>query len=255
MKKVFCAVMLAVLSLTVSFEALELGYSSGLFSVVRAEAARAKTRAKSKKKTQTAQTNTETAYQWEFGALSKSLYELAQRIADYNKCAFETKVTKREREEWGGNDRLNRCWAKDKTIVAGTIDAKGVCFAYYIHTGDPEMTFTGGIKVGASTSTLEKYFEQPLNKIGWSAELLANAGFASKASGVCFLCEAGMGENLRILYKNGKITEIEWYFIDDERPFLARTANFVSKKEQEFGLSRGFLGQLHEKMKREGMPQ
>lgn len=245
MKKFLCLLSLFVFSLTISSELLAFSYEGSDFPTVRLAATRTRKRTTTKKKTtkkqtKTTQTNTSNSYQWEFGELSTTLNNMAQNIANYNKYVFETKLTKQERD-LGGEDGMygpglsdelyNRVWAKDKTIVAGyeLVDRKGKNYAHYIHTSDPEIIFAGGIRVGASTSVLEKYFRKPLNKIGWSERKILGE--------ICFLSESDFGECLRILHRNGRITEIEWCFWDGSSPKVKRTYDFVARKHREMGLS------------------
>lgn len=176
---------------------------------------------------------------WEM--LAKSLSDLAQRIVTHNKFIYETKFTKKERAvdengpaglvdeyEKGFADELyNRVWAKDKTLVIGceNINDEGNNHAYYINTSDPLLYFAGNIRVGADIGVIEKFFGAPVSSL------------SDKQGEITLLPESDWGECVRILYKDNKITELEWYFSDSTRPSVERTAQVVSEKKSEIGLS------------------
>ena len=173
--------------------------------------------------------------------LSKSLSDLAQRIATHNKFIYETKFTRKERAvdedspaglvdeyEKGFADQLyNRVWAKDKTLVIGCedIDNEGTNYAYYINTSDPLLYFAGNIRVGADIGVIEKFFGASVSSL------------SEKPGEITLLPESDWGECVRIQYKDNKITELEWYFNDTTRPSVERTAKVVRDKKSEMGLS------------------
>ena len=167
------------------------------------------------------------AERWE--VLAKSLSGLAQRIATHNKFIYETKLSDSERT---GDEIYTRIWAKDKTLVVGceSMSDEGRNYAYYINTSDPEIFFAGNIRAGADIGVIEKFF-------GTSVNYLSSQSQSGKKGEITLLPETGYGDCFRILYKDNKITELEWYFLDSARPSLERVAQVVGEKKSEMGLS------------------
>lgn len=93
--------------------------------------------------------------------LMKDVRRLANKIAKNNKPAFEAKLTKREI----GSDILwNRVYAKDKTLVFAFAGKNKAFEGVYLVTSDPNFVFSGGIRVGASTKVLERFFSEYYEK-------------------------------------------------------------------------------------------
>lgn len=162
---------------------------------------------------------------WEL--LTKSLSDLAQKIATHNKFIYETRLSNSERT---GDELYNRVWAKDKTLVIGceNMSDEGHNYAYYINTSDPEIFFAGNIRVGADTVVVEKFFGTSINYL---------SSKSGKKGEITLMPDGDWGDCVRLQYRDGKITELEWYFMDSSRPSLERVAELVGEKKNEMGLS------------------
>ncbi|NLL37645.1 MAG: hypothetical protein GX256_09025 [Fretibacterium sp.] len=159
----------------------------------------------------------------------KSLRQLADEITLYNKPAFTTKFTHEERFNdyadfpeaiWSG------VWAKDKTIVGGWAGSNKKFQPDLFITIDPELTFAGGIHVGASTNVLEKFFDAPLEQISYKP-------------GMCWTGdEFGGGEGFVIFYENGVITEV--FSTWGHTPYSDKSGAFIKKMISQLGFSLDF---------------
>ena len=172
----------------------------------------------------------DTSARWE--AFARSLSDLAEKIATHNKPVFETKFTQQERRDTP-SEIWSRVWAKDKTLVIGAADRSKNFYAYYMETRDPDLVFAGGIRVGADIGVLEKYLGAPLRQQEENHVIKMTPGEIS------LFLESDFGDDVNIRHKGGKITELEWEFLDVERPFSEKTLTFVNKKKAEMGLSAG----------------
>ncbi|MBQ7578194.1 MAG: hypothetical protein IJT21_08020 [Synergistaceae bacterium] len=176
----------------------------------------------------------------------QDVLKLANNIAAFNKPIFETKLTRQERKWFDmGDDEgeytpiiYNRIWAKDKTLVLGGARSDKKFHASSFITVDPEIKFTGGIHVGASTRVLEKFFGKSLasmtqnNNGVTSVELMVNDATEPP------LCD------VRIIFKNGVITMIKFDSsldmretgqIADKWMFAKSTMSFARKQAQKMG--------------------
>lgn len=176
---------------------------------------------------------------WE--TLMISLYDLARKIIANNKPAFEQTLTKSERtiEGWDSGVFYFRVWAKDTTIVVGSGDKKKKFYPDYIQMRDPEMIFVGGIRVGASVNVLEKFFGASLKQLTQDA---IEVGGKPQNGEILFLPENDVDPCVRILHKDGKITEIESFSNDMDRPaFTKKVEAFVRQRKIEMSLAKGWL--------------
>ena len=114
------------------------------------------------------------AYNKKAEVLLKEIQAFADKIAAYNKPAFEAKLTKKEREyeEWGDEGTSlsfimwNRVYMKDKTCVFASAGKNKKFTASYFATTDPAFVFGSNIRVGAGTKVLENYFGDTVKNIG-----------------------------------------------------------------------------------------
>ena len=119
------------------------------------------------------------AFQHKMESLQKEIQALAFKIAEFNKPAFESQLTKKERsyeELYENPDNLNRkyvspivwnrVWAKDKTVVWGEAAKDKKFKAVDFVTVDPELVFSKVIRVGATTKDLERFFNDSISNIG-----------------------------------------------------------------------------------------
>ena len=179
---------------------------------------------------------------WE--RLNESIMRLAEQIAQNNKPAFETRLTKKERsydDDYFGTGMttavFSRIWAKDKTIVSGWANADKNFHAEFIATTDPLMNFAGGIRVGANVKVLEKFFHASLNEI---REKDVNGNYIHGNNIVYGGSESDSDLwCVYISYKNGVITEINamnkaWpggFLV----PFPSRVEAFYKKMRRQLG--------------------
>ena len=151
-----------------------------------------------------------------------SLNKLGNQVVAHNKHAFETKYQAWEDEE--PYTMWSRVWAKDKTIVTALAGKDKKFISNSLTTADPNMVFAGGIKVGASTAVLEKFFKAPLRQIAYRPGVIyapAESDFDA--------------ENFYIFYgKDGKITEIraEWGVFHGRSD---KTEKFIEKMRKQLG--------------------
>lgn len=162
----------------------------------------------------------------------------AQKIVDYNKPAFEVKLTKQERyynDEFFGTGTspviYKRVWAKDKTIVTGWATANKKFHADYIETIDPDVIFMGGVHVGGSIRDLEKLFGTSINAINESTKTGIIYGSSQSEEPWWTL----------ITHKNGIITEIRSQRVDEwpggfPIPDSSKANNFMVNKRRQMGI-------------------
>lgn len=168
--------------------------------------------------------------------LISDVQKLADKIAAFNKPAFEAQLTKKEREYWDmGFDEdevlispvlWSRVWVKDKTLVFGMAKKDKKFRATYFATTDPEFVFLGGIRVGASIKTLEKFF-------GVSVDVLKDEGIKGDLIiGPQFDGTDGKWATIFIVYNKGLITEITADFTNDESSsvYSKKAGNFAKDK-------------------------
>ncbi len=166
-----------------------------------------------------------------------SLADTARKILNYNKPAFEVKLTKDDRKytiEGTSRRRLarslwNRVCAKDKTLVvgAGNNDPANTVPCYFV-TEDPELIFVGGIRVGASVKVLEKFFGKSINNMN---------DYGDDTHILWGTADEDWSDGYRITHENGIITRIETNGWSRDEPITDRTKNFVKKKAAELGIS------------------
>ena len=171
---------------------------------------------------------TDQSVNWE--TIRDSIIAVGRNILTYNKPAYETKLTQQERRisKRKLSDKLwDKVCGKDKTLVAGAVLTNKRFGPECVMTKDPELVFVGGIRVGASTSVLEKFFGVPLDQIDMSS---AKDEIVWSSAGEDWI------ESISFLHKNGKITQISWSFVD-EYPTSTKTRAFIKRKVKELGLS------------------
>lgn len=180
--------------------------------------------------------------------LAKDARKLADKIAAFNKPAFEAQPTKEERtyEEMESGKILispvvwSRVWLKDKTLVFGMAKKDKKFRATYFATTDPDFNFLGDIRVGASMKTLRNFF-------GNSIEEYTEGG-KTVVSGPQLDGTDGYSPSIIIVCKNGLITEIVAYFTDgytfsskyDEsciHIYSEKAKNFARNKLKQMGFS------------------
>ncbi len=190
--------------------------------------------------------------------IESDLQELGNNILNYNKPAFEVKLTKKERtvpEEYYDDPSdpstkmmlspvmYSRVCVKGRTIVLGSAGKDKKFTADFIVTGDPgfpskskeatdgpNLTNYDGIYVGASVGIIEKF-------VGISAQTITEIQqqeISKKQPGVINLNPASF-EFVNLAYKDGKIVELHYhtgYGVNSPRAW-----DFVWKKVEELGLT------------------
>ena len=164
------------------------------------------------------------------GVLRDDVEKLADKIVKYNKPAFEGELPKSERAI--GNDFIlwNRVWVKDNTIVIGCAGRDKKFYAFYLITSDPNFTFSGGIRVGASTKVVERFFADTMNNMGVvKGKTVVVSGPPQEGPDaypiVQFTCV------------NGIITEITYGFFNLTYAVSKKALNFANNHARQMGLS------------------
>ena len=177
--------------------------------------------------------------------LTKSVENLADSIAAYNKPVFEAQLTKQERRYYDWQEERtvilsilwNKVWAKDKTIVLGGAARDKKFGAFLLKTTDPELVFSGGIRVGASVKVLEQFLGDSLTSIKagastikYSPEVVSIKGNRVTVTGPIKETDVPFS-TVRITCVNGVITEI---FFDFTGPFKIEEQGILSRKAMNF---------------------
>lgn len=199
------------------------------------------------------------------GAMAVEFNDAAREITDkkiydvlpsLRSAAEEITGKKGEKEALAYADQLSfedgkpftrlKVWSKGKTIVTGDISYNGLFSSLSLMTADPKLTFTGGIRVGASTKVLEKLFGAPMKKIAFAPGIVY--AYSDPDIGDQILC---------IFYKNGKITEIygQWWTNRVENFFSVYDDDyFVDEAGYDAYLSRGTIDFIKKTRKKLGFP-
>lgn len=173
-------------------------------------------------------------------SLAKDVGKLANNIAMYNKHVFETKLTKKEQQYYELDNTKpslsgimwNRVWKKEETIVLGGADKNKKFMAYFLKTSNPELIFSGSIRVGASVKVLESYFGDTLANVG------TVKGNIITISGP--MQESEFWEStVSIKCINGVITEIFYDAVGnyDEGCLSKQTVDFANTQARQMGFS------------------
>lgn len=173
--------------------------------------------------------------------LCDEFQEFANKIATYNKPVFEVQLTKKEREMFYEENAgeysptiWNSVWAKDKTIVLGCAPKNKKFVALFFKTSDPDLSFSNGIRVGASSEVLERYLGDTLINIGYVK------GNKITLTGPVDIEGGYIGSFVTITCVDGVITEISLNGgggASIEGDISKKALDFANKKAKEMNIS------------------
>ena len=151
--------------------------------------------------------------------LRVSMKNMGSRIIANNAPSYEIQLAQSELPA-RVKTRFNKVCTTNQTVVVGDAGSNKKYGAFCMITSDPSITFAGGIRVGASVSTVENFFGKSIS------HLSSQPGRAH--------ISAGNSLEIDILYSGNRITQIGYY--DSNSLSCQRTGNFFTRKVNEMGL-------------------